>query len=205
MIAANTLTVPAAPPPSYLSRLRRFTVDEYHQLIAKGIIREGEAVELREGWLVYRTTHNPPHAVTLVLTFKAVGTCLPSGYTFRVQLPIALPNSEPQPDIAIARGTDRDYLARHPLPSDLPALIEVSDSSLDEDREEMGQMYARSSIPVYWVVNIPDSQVEVYSDPTGDCVAPSYRRRQDYHRGDRVPLVLDGVEVARIAVNDLLP
>src|SRR5262249_30052747 len=168
MIGSSALSAPATLPLPYMTRLRRFTVDEYHQLIAAGIIREGEPVELREGWLVSRMTHNPAHAVTVVLTFKTVGPRLPAGYTFRVQLPITLSESEPQPDIAIARGTDRDYLVRHPLPADLPALIEVSDSSLDEDREEMGQMYARVSIPVYWVINIPDSQVEVYTDPTGD-------------------------------------
>jgi hypothetical protein len=58
---------------------------------------------------------------------------------------------------------------------------------------------------VYWIVNIPDNQVEVYTDPTGPTAAPAYQQQQVYHPGDQLPLVLDGQEVARIAVADLLP
>lgn len=55
------------------------------------------------------------------------------------------------------------------------------------------------------VVNLPDEQVEVYCDPTGPSDAPRYQTLATYLRGDSVPLVLDGVEIAQIPVDDLLP
>jgi hypothetical protein len=58
---------------------------------------------------------------------------------------------------------------------------------------------------VYWIVNIPEALVEVYTDPSGPAEAPAYRQRRDYHADDRVPLVLDGNEVGQIRVGDLLP
>ena len=53
-------------------------------------------------------------------------------------------------------------------------------------------MYARAGIPEYWVVNLVDRQVEVYTRPTGPgAVTPAYASRQDYPAGAAVPLTLD--------------
>ncbi len=82
---------------------------------------------------------------------------------------------------------------------------EVSDSSLNQDRTVKAHIYARGSIPVYWIINIPDNQIEVYTNPTGPTADPSYQQLQVYQPGDQVPLVLDGQEVGRLAVADLLP
>lgn len=69
------------------------------------------------------------------------------------------------------------------------------------NRTVKGTTYAREGIAVYWIVNIPESKVEVCSDPS-----PSgYRQRRDYGADDAVPLVLDGREVAAIPVRELLP
>jgi Uma2 family endonuclease len=185
--------------------MKRFTVQEYHRLIEAGVLREGERVELREGWLVYRMTVNPPHAVIVTLVSDRLAALLPPGWSRRVQQPITLAASEPEPDTSVVRGNTIDYLTRHPTATEAGLLVEVSDSSLDEDRTEMGRMYARANIPIYWIVNIPEQQVEVYTDPTGECNDSVYRNRRDYHRDEEVPLVLGGVEIARIPVADLLP
>ena len=47
--------------------------------------------------------------------------------------------------------------------------------------------------------------IEVYTDPTGPDVQSHYRQRQDYGLEESVPLVLDGREIDRIPVRDLLP
>ncbi len=185
--------------------MRRFTLDEYHKLIAAGILREGERIELREGWLVHRMTINPPHAVVVTLTADRLASLLPRGWSRRVQQPISLSTSEPEPDTAVVRGMVVDYITRHPTAAHVGLIVEVADSSLEDDRTKMARIYARASIPLYWIININDEQVEVYTDPTGDCDEPRYRTRQDYRRDEEVPFVLDGVEVARIAVAELLP
>jgi Uma2 family endonuclease len=187
------------------ARLRRFTVAEYQRMIRNGIIREGERCELLEGWVVEKMSRNPPHDLVLGLVEDAVGSRLPAGWFRRDQSAVTTSDSEPEPDVGVVRGKRRDFGRRHPGPADMGLVIEVSESSLDQDRTEKQRIYARASIPVYWIVNIVEEQVEVYTDPTGDCDEPCYRSRRDYHRDEEVPLVLDGVEVARIPVRDVLP
>ena len=84
-------------------------------------------------------------------------------------------------------------------------VAEVSDASLQQDRTTKKRLYARARIPVYWIINLVDNQVEVYTDPSGSAEQPDYRRRQDYGPGDTIPLMIEGTEVGRIAVNDILP
>ena len=69
----------------------------------------------------------------------------------------------------------------------------------------MKRVYARAGVPVYWIVNLASSRVEVYSQPSGQAESPTYDQRQDYVVGQEVPVVLDAREVGRIAVADLLP
>jgi hypothetical protein len=61
--------------------------------------------------------------------------------------------------------------------------------------------YGASSIPVYWIVNLVDRQVEVYAHPT----ASGYGPPQICKPGEEVPIALDGVVVACIPVSDILP
>ena len=197
------------PPPGFSMApplwMRRFTVAEYLRLLDTGFFCEGEPIELWEGWLVYKMPHNPPHAASVRRTAKRVDRLLPNGWCSQAQLPILLSDSAPEPDVAVLRGEEAEFDVRLPESRDVAMLIEVSDSTLARDRTVMARMYARASIPIVWIANIPDGQVEVYTDPTGDCDEPTYRNRRDYPRGEDVPLVLDGVEVGRIPVAELLP
>ena len=91
---------------------------------------------------------------------------------------------EPEPDIAIVRGTDADYRRRIPTAADVALLVEVSDSTLGQDRGMKLAAYARDGIAVYWIVNLVDRQVEVYTRPVK---AGRYRSRKDYKPGQHVP------------------
>jgi Uma2 family endonuclease len=100
----------------------------------------------------------------------------------------------------LVRGKARDYVDRHPGSADIALVVEVADSSLAKDRRRT-RIYGPGAIPVYWIVNLVDRQVEVYSDPGPD----GYATRVDYALGADVPLVIDGDTVGQIAVADMLP
>jgi Uma2 family endonuclease len=186
--------------------MRRFTVDEYHRMITAGILKEGEPIELLDGWLVLKMTRNPPHDLSLSLTEEEIQTRLPSEWVLRIQSAITIPEyNEPEPDIGVVRGPKRRYATRHPGPLDTAMIVEISDASLQEDRKDKSPIYAAAKIPVYWIVNIPDSQVEVHADPSGPVPDPGYRQKNVYRRGESVPVIIDSHEVGRIAVSDLLP
>jgi Uma2 family endonuclease len=80
-------------------------------------------------------------------------------------------------------------------------LVEVSQASLDRDQGSKWLAYVRSGIPVYWIVNLVDRRVEVYTDPG----PAGYGSRVDFSPGQEVPVVIVGVEVGRVPVADLLP
>lgn len=185
--------------------VRRLTVDEYHQMIRAGILKEDDPFELLEGWLVPKMTPNPPHDLALVLAEDEIARRLPPAWFRRGQSAVTTADSEPEPDIAVVRGPKRLYAQHHPGPQDMALVVEVADSSLPRDRTTKCRLYARAGIPVYWIVNLPDTQVEVYTDPTGPDLNPCYRQRRDFSGAEEVPLVLDGREIGRIPVRDLLP
>ncbi len=141
---------PLQPPPF---PVRRFTVDEYHRMIQVGLLTEDDRVELLEGWIVPKMPRNPPHDATVEIADETLRPHLPPGWSLRVQSAITLPDSEPEPDVAVVRGGARDYLSRHPGPADVGLLIEVSESSLNRDRDEKGRLFAQAGIPHYWIIN----------------------------------------------------
>jgi Uma2 family endonuclease len=202
----NATTRPASPPPLLsLAGFKRFTPEQYHALIHSGILQEGEPVELLEGYLVEKAMRNPPHDGVITRLINRLPRRLPGGWVLRIQCAVALGDSEPEPDGSIVRGDDTSYDTRLPNATDFGIVIEVSDSSLAFDRRDKGRIYARAGIPVYWIINVADKVVEVYSDPESTANPPGYRSRKDYRPGDDVPLELDGQVVAAIPVSELLP
>ena len=94
----------------------------------------------------------------------AVESVLPSGRFIRKDEPIRIRDfNEPFPDLAVAHGDLENYANRHPGPEDVSLVIEISDATLGKDRGEKRISYGRAGIPVCWIVNLVDRQVEVYS------------------------------------------
>ncbi|MCS7209827.1 MAG: Uma2 family endonuclease, partial [Fimbriimonadales bacterium] len=119
--------------------------------------------------------------------------------------PLALGEyDEPFPDIAVVRGTPRDYLHTHPTTALL--VVEIAEASLRTDRETKGSLYARAQVPEYWIVNLKERVVEVYREPEADAKAvygASYRWREVLGVGAQVSLV--SVPNVVIAVEQLIP
>jgi Uma2 family endonuclease len=78
---------------------------------------------------------------------------------------------------------------------------EISESTLPSDRSIKMPRYAAAKIPVYWIVNLVDEQVELYTDPVG----ATYTKRRVFSRGEQVPVVIGDKVVGQIAVSDILP
>jgi Uma2 family endonuclease len=182
----------------------RFTVDQYHQLGKAGILTPEDRVELIDGWIVEKAVQKPPHARANVRLQRVLPRVVPNGLQVQFQLPITLSTSEPEPDGVIARGPEDRYDDAHPGPRDVLLVIEVADTTLAFDQGEKLILYAAARLPAYWIVNIPDQRIEVYTNPRGGR-RPAYRTRNDYGRGSRVPVILNSQTVGEIAVDDLLP
>jgi Uma2 family endonuclease len=201
------MTTSTATPVTYgdSASLAKFSVARYQRMIETGILNGDDKVELLENYVVLKMPHNPPHAGTVQLVMEEFSPAVPSGWRLRVQSAIVLSDSQPEPDGAVVRGNARMYLTRHPTPADVGMLIEVAESSLLRDQRDKTRIYARAGIVCYWIINLVDRRVEVYTQPSGPTAVPAYGSFQIYQPGDNVPLVLDGNTVANVPVNELLP
>ena len=91
---------------------------------------------------------------------------IPAGWRIREDKPVRIPDwTEPLPEIAVVRGDYTIYRVRHPEPADIGMIVEASDTSLARDRGEKCDNYVKANLPVYWIVNLVDRHIEVYSAP----------------------------------------
>jgi Uma2 family endonuclease len=185
--------------------LRQWSSAEYHRMLDLGIIDREEKLELLDGYLVLKMSQNPPHRTVVTCLSYRLPPRLPAGWLVMVHCPTSLGDRDPEPDGVVVRGAVAAYLSREPIADDFGIVIEVSDSTLDMDRRAKGRIYARAGIPVYWIINVEDKQIEVYGQPDATANPPAYRTRTDYKPGDAVPITLDGGAAGTIAVSELLP
>jgi len=184
---------------------KKWTRAEYDRLAEAEILGPDDHVELLGGEIVLKEPQYSPHATGIELAARALRRAFGDGWNVRTQLPIALDDdSEPEPDVSVVPGDPRDYRDAHPAHPVL--IVEVSLSRLGFDRAHKGGLYARAGMADYWVVNIPERQLEIYRDPIPDIAARfgwRYGRISSRRSDDRVsPLA---VPAAEILVADLLP
>jgi Uma2 family endonuclease len=152
-------------------RTRQWTRAEYDHLIDIGVFRPGEAIELIGGDLIVAEPQSGPHYTSIYLAEDALRAAFGPGWLVRTQAPIALDDqSEPEPDVAVALGTPRQYAGEHPARPVL--VVEVALTSLALDRLHKGSLYARGGVEDYWIVNLVDRVLEIYRQPITDTLAP---------------------------------
>jgi Uma2 family endonuclease len=184
---------------------RTFTLDEYHKMIKTGVLSDGEPYELLEGYLLKKMCRGELHDAAIQALLKRFFRLLPEGWDLRAQSAVTLTDgSEPEPDFAFVRGDETQYRDHHPGASEIGLVVEVSHTSLDIDRIAKKRIYARAGIPIYWVVNLVDRAIEVYSIPSGPSELPDYATQNDYSVGASAPVVLDGITAGIIGVAEVL-
>ncbi|MEM6611585.1 MAG: Uma2 family endonuclease [Cyanobacteria bacterium P01_C01_bin.72] len=162
-----------------VTRKKLFTIDEYHKLVDIGFFTENDRIELIRGEIIEMAPKRTPHSVCNSTLFGELYKILGEKANVRGQEPVTLPfNSEPETDVVIARKKDDNYLSAHPTVEDIILVIEISDSTLKYDRETKMSLYAESGINNYWIVNLIDRNLEVYTNPfTVDKDKFGYRNR----------------------------
>jgi Uma2 family endonuclease len=153
----------------------KLNVEQYHDMIERGILPEGAPYELIDGMIVAKDRsaagENPmtvgrEHTWSVTALEELNPKFRRLGCYMRIQQPLTLPPyDEPEPDGALVPGTKDNYLDHHPVRGDLLCVVEVSDSSLEYDRSVKQQIYADNDVPLYVIVNLPEGLVECYTEP----------------------------------------
>ncbi|TAE11543.1 MAG: Uma2 family endonuclease [Oscillatoriales cyanobacterium] len=144
---------------------KRFSITEYHRLAELGFFESDNRFELIRGEIIKMAAKGRLHSVCNTLLVEELIILLARRARVRVQEPIILSDdSEPEPDVVIARRSD-NYVSSHPLAADILLVIEISDSTLKYDRRTKLSLYAESGISNYWIFNLVEPQLEMYSEP----------------------------------------
>ncbi|MEM9674331.1 MAG: Uma2 family endonuclease [Bacteroidota bacterium] len=178
-------------------RPRKFTVEEYMTLIDSGFFHPDEKVELIEGELINKMGIGEKHATCVTkLSQLFFRFTLDTDYVISVQNPIRLARSRPEPDLVIHTSASLEQ-GVDPVPEGIILVVEVSQSTLKQDREVKLPIYARAGISVYWIVNLEADNVEVYTKPAEGL----YQEKKVYNSGENV--LIPTLEKT-VAVSDFL-
>jgi hypothetical protein len=147
---------------------RRFSVEEFHQMGAAGILDENDRVELVDGQIIEMSAIGSRHAACVARLTRRLQPVGEAAILW-VQNPVRLDrHTELVPDLALLRPRHDFYAEAHPGPGDVLLLIEVADSTLEYDRRVKVPLYARVGVPELWLVNLPERRVELFRHPAGE-------------------------------------
>jgi Uma2 family endonuclease len=185
--------------PMQPSMAEGFSTSAYFDLVRSGEIGEDDRVELLEGVIVASPPQGPLHAAVLTDVLMTLIRTVGDRGVVRTQAPfLAGERSVPEPDIAVVPGQSHDYRERHPDTALL--VVEISDSSLPQDRLTKSRIYAAAAVPEYWIVNLRDRVLEVLTAPVpSDRVYAAARR---LGRGESV--TLRALPDVTVTVSDLI-
>jgi len=179
--------------PELRRRVSPLSVDEYHRLDERN--ENGRRTELIRGIVIEKMSKSPLHRTIAALLYDLIFAQLSAGYSVWKEEPLTLGDSEPEPDIAVTRGSKKDFATAHPSTAELVVEVAVSSPVLDR---EYAAIYAEAGVKEYWIVLGVERKVEVYRRPENG----KYQEQCVFGVGETIePRSLPGI---RIAVSDML-
>lgn len=178
---------------------KRFRVEDFRKMTEAGILPEESGWEIIDGYLIDKMSIGSKHASTVKRLDEILRDQLGKTVNVSVQNPIHLDEyNEPEPDIALLKRRSDFYAESHPLAQDVLLLIEVSDSTVEYDRNIKKTLYAEAGITEFWIVNLPDKTVECFSSPKNG----NYRLARILEKGEAVEST--AVEDLKLSVEEIL-
>jgi Uma2 family endonuclease len=171
--------------------LLKWSIADYHKLIETGILCD-RRIELINGELVEMSPEGVIHAAYCGSIADYLRHIFNSQAWIREAHPIILNNSEPEPDIAIVKLPKSRYFQNHPTPQDIFWLIEISDTTLAYYLSQKKEIYARSNIPEYWVIDVKNKKLIIFTQPIDN----NYAARLKLSEGSVKPILFPNMEIS---------
>ncbi|MGK7937294.1 MAG: Uma2 family endonuclease [Xenococcaceae cyanobacterium] len=156
----------------------KWSIEQWHKLVESGLL-EGKPVELLEGKIIQMSPEGVEHSYTNRSIVKYLRELLAQEAEIIQAQPITLDNSEPEPDVTIARLPEAIYRTHHPYAQDIYWLIEISNRTLTIDLKQKSRLYARNNIPEYWVIDLVGKKLIVHTQPDNE----EYSQIAEYKTG----------------------
>lgn len=145
----------------------RFTTQQFWEMAGRGFF-DGRRVEFIGGEVIEMAAQSNEHFGTIEEVRDVLAGVFGPHFWVRMRGTLNLaPLGVPGPDVAVVAGS-RDSFRGKGNPTTAVLIVEVGDARLAYDRSTKASLYAAAGIPEYWVVNIPDRQLEVRRSPQPD-------------------------------------
>ena len=199
--------VATVPPPPVLRDPPRiyWTAKQFHDLCDSGWFGRRK-VFLVDGEILEVSLPNPPHDIGVTETYKYLSRAFPDPdhYVRNQQSFDAGLDTDPGPDLVVARGQSRSH--RGGPPTEAVLIVEVADSSLSYDRRGKMHIYAAAGVPEYWVLDVAGLQLLVFRDPVPDPAAErGHRYATQLALGEADAVSPQAAPAAITTVRELLP
>jgi Uma2 family endonuclease len=178
---------------------KKFRSDEIYKMIKAGILPEESGWELIHGEIVRRMSIRSRHVGTVIRMSKLFEQRFGEYVFVSAQNPVHIDEyNEPEPDIALLKPREDFYTTSLPLPTDVLLLVEISDLTIEYDRETKKIIYAAAGIEEFWLVNLKNNTIESYSQPKNG----NYRLARILESGETIEAT--GVENLKLQIDEIL-
>lgn len=177
-----------------------FSVEQYHRMIDAALLTPDDKAELIEGEILIKMPIGDPHAACVDILNELFILRAATHARVRVQNPVVLTYSEPEPDLSVVERRADNYRSGKPTAADTFLVVEVAESSLDFDLGRKARIYAENDIAEYWVVDLAAEQVHVHRGPQSD---GTWAAVTVHGRGES--LTVAALPGLALGVGDLLP
>jgi Uma2 family endonuclease len=150
-----------------MSTIAKLSGNDFDRMVSRGAFVDLAPlkVELIHGEIRFMNPAGPVHEGEIQFLMEwSVSHANRQEMMVRVQSSIHCGEHRPEPDLVWTRRMPAKRM--RPTHADVLLLIEVSDSSTDQDLGEKARLYAEHDIPEYWVVDIQTEQVHVHRTPS---------------------------------------
>ncbi|AIE83881.1 Uma2 family endonuclease [Fimbriimonas ginsengisoli] len=179
------------------SQRLRWNPEALQEAINAGVVDKSSRYEILDGELYEKIGQNWPHAFAVDALLMAFRSLDPERFHTSIQNPLIIGQDSPEPDLKVLKGSLR-MRRGHPTADQALLIVEVSDSTLAMDRKIKGPIYAAAAVPVYWIVDLSRSRVEVFSRPESG----AYAETRIFEAGEEIPPAFEGAP--SVPVSDLL-
>ncbi len=146
---------------------RSWTVEEFYRAASAGAFSHPGRLEIIHGRITEKMPEGGRHTGLRRRIARRLKAVLEPDSFVCEECPLRIAfDGEPIPDVMFTRK--EDYGDRHPTPADVVLLIEVADSSVENDLGEKALLYAQADITDYWVILAEAQAIVVHRQPSSE-------------------------------------
>jgi len=196
-MSTATFSKKSAPSKQKSPKPYKFTINHLKKMYEAGIFRPEEKIELINGEAVMMTPIGFRHMKTVDKLNKILNNLITKEnlpYIISIQNPIKINSTNLlYPDVAIY---PEEIYQKEEIPKikDAILIIEVSDKTIDYDKNTKLPVYAKGKAKEVWIINLKDNILERYTNPSGKL----FKKIEIFKKDESIKLFSSKIDLSEI-------